>query len=89
MPDKLKYPRFGGDRKLTEGTLAGCECCNNGTHATHEVTVEVAEGNAFAPWFVNVCAYHVGLARRWYTFEEFMEHYTKKGATNEDRRTES
>ena len=69
MADTRPYPRFGGDRKLTKGTLAGCECCNNDTHATHEVTIEL-DGFKVC---VNVCPWHVGMARRFHTFEKFLE----------------
>lgn len=69
MTDKLKYPRYGGDRKLAKGTLAGCECCNNDTRATHEVTVNLC---SLMDKFVNVCPWHVGQARRFHTFEKFL-----------------
>lgn len=74
MPDKLKYPRFGGDRKLAAfGALEmpSCWCCagEKDTKATHAVTIERTEHVSIV---INACGYHVGQARRPHTFEKFL-----------------
>lgn len=78
MPDKLKYPRFGGDTQLiqkgilpTRTELRVCECCVKSERATHAVRIKRGP-NRFDYETVNVCGYHVGQARRFHTFEKFL-----------------
>lgn len=65
-----KYPRFGGDIKENSG--ARCELCRKRTLATHVVKLQTSASRGDdVPVFV--CAYHVGMARRFHTFDKFMD----------------
>lgn len=80
MPDNLKYPRFHGDRKMRTGVVEEndamgfpwrCVCCpeKKNVPATHVATIEYTK---YVSSSINVCAYHVGQARRLHTFEKFV-----------------